>query len=150
VFIMDNKGQAEGFDIMAAALVATILVGFGAGLTFTHLGSAIESQSLYQMQSDLFYLSETIFSDTNCLAGGLANEKNVISQSKISCFSAVDYNSMKARLGVEGYDFKVTVVGAGATYLNYGQSGVKQAISIQRVVTMNNAPLKATVVLYEK
>ncbi len=148
--MMDNKGQAEGFDIMAAALVATIIVGFGAGLTFSHLGSAIETQSLYQMQSDVFYLSEAIFSDTNCLAGGLAVEKNVISQQKLSCFSAVDYNSMKRELGIEGYDFKVTISGAGATYLNYGQSGVRQAISIQRIITMNNTALKATVILYEK
>ncbi len=147
---LGEKGQAEGFDIMAAALVAIILFGFTAGMVGSHSLSADEGTTLYQMQIDAYNLSETIFSDTNCLRGGVVDKKDFISQSKLACFSSQSYDDLRRELGIENYDFRLRVVSNSVTFIDFGTAGQKQSVSMQRIVMLNGSPARALVVLYEK
>jgi len=145
-----EKGQVEMYDLIAASFILLMITGTGIMLFYGQTMSLDSASKLQRMQLSAVNSFNQMLTDTNCLNGGISDGKEAVAPSKIACFNSQSYSSMQERLGIGEYDFYVRIYDDTNTYLAYGQSTAKNAVSVQRAVNLNNSAKKGLFIIYEK
>ncbi len=146
----EERGQIESYDLMVAGFMAMLIFAGGVWVSNLQTNTALYENSTQDMHLASINAFSHMLSDKNCLNGGIADEAGKVSRKKVDCFALQNYNSMKRMLGIEGYDFYVTITDASNTYLNYGARGGKKAMAVQRTFLMDGSPKKGVLIIYEK
>jgi len=146
----ETRAQIMSYDLMLAAIILLIIVAFCFSLYNNQRVSMQEQESLNKMHLKAINTFNTILSDQNCSNGGLANEKGVLSQTKIDCFNSMDYNILKQNMDIEDFEFTIKIYDSNSISLQKGSITTLRAVSIQRVTTLNGVAKKGVFVLYEK
>lgn len=145
-----SKGQILSYDLIAAGFMLLLIIT--TGLTLLNNQKDLKSNEIEFNEMHLVAMSSfnTILSDKNCLNGGIVNEKNIVNQDKLDCVSNVDYNTLKERLGLDAYEYKLKIYDSNGIVFEKGETTENRAISIQRVVMLNGEGKKGAFVVYEK
>jgi len=146
---MNQTGQMLTFDMVIAAFITLLIIGFAIGIYNNQTASIKENVTLQTIQLDAINSADKIFNDTNCLEFGLFGEY-YLSQTKIDCASALDYSTLKERLSLEEYDFYFELTNQSGTILTKGIRGTKRSFPVQRFGVLAGEIVKGAFVLYEK
>ena len=82
---------------------------------------------------------------------GLAKKRNILSNEKVLAFNAADYNSIKEKMNIEGFEFTFTLIQDGNSIIDKGFSlaDPEFVIGIERVVEYDDRPAKVFFRLYQ-
>lgn len=155
---LSSKGQIWTSDFLAGTLILTfILLFFILMWNSTAMRWNSESGYLQRFSSALFTSEallttpgepanwETMEGIGNVTTFGLANGRNEISNAKIEKFVAENssYEGMKEKVGMQFYDFKLTITSLGGknSYYEFGQGPPADAEStvVERLAILNDS-----------
>gem|GEM_PF-2364208 len=147
---MNQKGQMMSFDLMVAGFIFLLIIG-AAFTTYQSQKTTMADQlSIQEMHFSAINSLNSMLSDQNCYNGGLINEKNSLSQEKISCVNSLDYNSLKSALSIDEYEFTIRIADLNRIYLQKGSTTTNRAVAVQRAGAIGSTPVKINFILYEK
>ena len=121
---MNEKGQISTYDIIVALFIFVLVFATMRGLWISNLQKAETEQQYNKMKMKAMQAIESMvkikgypknWDESNVELLGLARKPNVLSESKLQQFAAMDYGNAKDLLLIGDYDFNFSLDAAEPT-----------------------------------
>lgn len=157
---MREKGQLEGMDIVFSVLAFLLLFAFASILWADIFTNAAKGRQLERLKikateiADQVVLSPGSPGNWHNAAGynklGLAVKPRVISNGRLDALKNADYNSLKAKMNIEGNDYLVELRKDSNTFFSKGivPANPDFGVKVERIVVYNNDTALLSVILY--
>ena len=115
---MHNKGQTSSYDLLVALFLFLLMFASMRGLWIGNIQVAEKEQQHIEMRFKTIQAMNSLIKtkgypsnwDTNTVELiGLAERENVLSETKINRFAALDYPTATELLALGNYDFNITI-----------------------------------------
>ena len=148
---MDKRGQISTYDIVVALFIFVLVFATMRGIWISNVQKAETEQEYNIMKLKAMQAIESMvktkgypknWDGSNVELLGLARKQNVLSESKVMQFAAMDYSTAKDLLLIANYDFNFSLHSAEPTdSVSVGMplDSNSTVISIKRVVKYKGA-----------